>query len=406
LAAFGSLNPNREVIISNAILSHGTTTHRATRAEIHLEALRHNVRAIRSLLHPAVKLMAVVKADAYGHGALPCSRTALEAGADCLGVGIVAEGIELRENGVRAPIQVLTGHFPNEIDDLIQHDLTATVWNPTMAKDLADRAAHFGKQAGVEVKVDTGMGRLGGPSNHLPQLMKFIHDSKFLRAEGVFTHFATADEEDSEFTRLQLERFQGSLDNIAQANIPVPPAHCANSSALLRYPESHYSMVRPGLILYGALTSKNLEPALTELLKNSAEKTLKPVMQWKTRILQINKIPKGSPLSYGKKFITRRDSTIATLPVGYADGLNRTLSGAMNVLIGGQRVNQVGTICMDLCLADVTDLPQVREGDEVVILGCQGSETIAVEEVAEKAQTIPYEILCCVGKRVPRIYIP
>jgi len=350
--------------------------------------------------------MAVVKADAYGHGAQPCAQAVLDAGADCLGVGIVAEGIELRESGVRAPIQVLTGHFPNEIDDLIQHDLTTTVWNLSMAKDLADRAAHFGKQVGVHVKVDTGMGRLGGTSDHLLPLMAFVHNSKNLAAEGVFTHFSTADEEDPEFTTLQLERFQAALDKIKQAKLPVPPAHCANSSALLRHPESHYSMVRPGLILYGALTSKNLEPAVAKLFKNSTEKMLKPVMQWKTRILQINKIPKGSPLSYGKKFITRRDSTIATLPVGYADGLNWTLSGKMNVLIDGQRVNQVGRICMDLCLADVTDLPQVQEGDEVVILGRQGSETIPVEEVAENAQTIPYEILCCVGKRVPRIHIP
>ena len=406
MAPLESLNSNREAIISDAIQFNGTTTQRATRAEIHLEALRHNVRAIRSLLKSEVKMMAVVKADAYGHGALPCTRAVLEAGADCLGVGIVAEGIELRESGVRAPIQVLTGHFPDEIDDLIQHDLTATIWNPSMAKDLADRAAHFGKQVGVQVKVDTGMGRLGGTSDNLPPLMEFINNSKNLRAEGVFTHFSTADEEDPEFARLQLERFQAALNKIKQAKIPVPPAHCANSSALIMHPESHYSMVRPGLILYGALTAKNLEPALAEQLKNSAEKTLKPVMQWKTRILQINKIPKGLPLSYGKKFITRRDSTIATLPVGYADGLHWTLSGKMNVLIGGQRVNQVGSICMDLCLADVTDLPQVQEGDEVVIVGRQGSETIPVEEVAENAQTIPYEILCCVGKRVPRIYIP
>jgi len=406
LALLENLNSNREVIISDAIDHNGPTTPRATRAEIHLEALRHNVRAIRSLLQPEVKLMAVVKADAYGHGALPCTRAVLAAGADCLGVGIVAEGVELRENGVQAPIQVLTGHFPNEIDDLIQHELTATVWNSSMAKALADRAAQCDKQVGVHVKVDTGMGRLGGTSDNLPALMEFIHHSKNLRAEGVFTHFSTADEEDSEFTTLQLERFQATLNKINQGEIPAPPAHCANSSALLRYPESHFSMVRPGLILYGALTSKNLEPALDQLLGSTAEKKLRPVMAWKTQILQINKISKGSPLSYGKKFITRRDSTIATLPVGYADGLNRALSGKMSVLIHGQRVSQVGTICMDLCMVDVTDLPQVRAGDEVVILGRQGSEAIAVEEMAGHARTIPYEILCCVGKRVPRIYIP
>ncbi len=406
MALLENLNPNREVIISDAIHDNSTTKHRATRAEIHLGALRHNVRAIRSLLKSEVKLMAVVKADAYGHGALPCARAVLEAGADCLGVGIVAEGMELRESGVRAPIQVLTGHFPNEIDDLIQHNLTATVWNLPMAKDLAERAAHFDQQVGVHVKVDTGMGRLGGTSDDLPSLVKFIHHSKNLLAEGVFTHFSTADEEDPEFTTLQLERFQAALNKINQGEIPAPPAHCANSSALLRYPESHFSMVRPGLILYGALTSKNLEPALDQLLGSTAEKKLRPVMAWKTQILQINKFSEGSPLSYGKKFITRRDSTIATLPVGYADGLNRALSGKMSVLIHGQRVSQVGTICMDLCMVDVTDLPQVRAGDEVVILGRQGSEAIAVEEMADHARTIPYEILCCVGKRVPRIYVP
>jgi alanine racemase len=380
--------------------------HRATVAEIHLSNLRHNVQALRSLLKPGVQLMAVVKADAYGHGALPCAQAVLDAGADTLGVGIVSEGIDLREQGVQAPIQVLIGIFPDEVDDLIQHNLTTTLHSQSLAKGLSQRAGQLGKEVGVHIKVDTGMGRLGIAPEQLPELIEFVTRLKNIRIESIFTHFSSADNEDPAFTKNQIKRFQTSLDKLRKAKFNVPLAHCANSAALLQFPESQYDLVRPGITLYGALPAPSLAAVVEPLTAKNEKFSLRPVMQWKTRILSINSLPKGSPVSYGKKFVTQRDSRIATLPVGYADGLERLLTNRMQVLVHGHKVPQVGTICMDMCMVDVTDIAEVQEGDEVVLFGQQGKENITADEMAAQAGTISYEILCGVGKRVPRIYLP
>jgi len=380
--------------------------HRATVAEIHLPNLRHNVQALRTLLKPDVQLMAVVKADAYGHGALPCTRAVLDAGADTLGVGIVAEGIELREQGIQAPIQVLVGIFPDEVDDLIQHNLTTTLHSRSLAETLSQRAGLLGKEVGVHIKVDTGMGRLGVAPDQLPGLVEFIAGLKNIRIESIFTHFSSADNEDPAFTQNQIERFQSALDQLTKAKFNIPLAHCANSAALLQFPESQYDLVRPGICLYGALPAPGLATVIESLTAKNKKFSLRPVMQWKTRILTINSLPKGSPVSYGKKFVTQRDSRIATLPVGYADGLERLLTHRMQVLVRGHKVPQVGTICMDMCMMDVTDIAEAQEGDEVVLFGQQGKESITVDAMAAQAGTISYEILCGVGKRVPRIYLP
>ncbi len=368
--------------------------------------LQHNVKALRSLLKPGVQLMAVVKADAYGHGALPCTQAMLDAGADTLGVGIVSEGIELREQGVQAPIQVLIGIFPDEIDELIQHNLTTTLYSRSLAETLSQRAGLLGKEAGVHVKVDTGMGRLGIAPDQLPGLVEFIAGLKNIRIESIFTHFSSADHADPGFTLKQMKCFQASLDALKKAKFDIPLAHCANSAALLQFPESQYDLVRPGIALYGALPAPGLAPVIESLTAKHREFSLIPVMQWKTRILTINSLPKGSPVSYGKKFVTQRDSRIATLPVGYADGLDRLLTHRMQVLVRGHKLPQVGTICMDMCMVDVTDCAEAQEGDEVVLFGQQGEETLTADEMATQAETIPYEILCGVGKRVPRIYLP
>jgi len=235
-------------------------------------------------------------------------------------------------------------------------------------------------------------------------LAEQVRHLKPLRTESVFTHFATADEPDPEYTRWQLRRFQEVLDQLDQAGLKPPMVHAANSAALLQFPESQFSLVRAGLLLYGAVTSPHLNPAREELNRMPGP-DLKPVMHWKSRIIQLNQIPKNSSLSYGKTYKTLRESKIATLPVGYADGLQRRLSGKMEVLVHGRRAPQVGTICMDLCLVDVTDIPEVREGDEVVLFGEQNGAAIAIEEVAQWAGTIPYEIMCGVGQRVPRLYL-
>ena len=349
--------------------------------------------------------MAVVKADAYGHGAGPCTRAVLEAGADTLGVGILAEGIELRELGIKAPIQVLVGIFPDEADELIQHNLTTTLYSRSLAETLSQRAGLLGKDVGVHIKIDTGMGRLGVPPEQLSGLVEYIMGLNNVRIESVFTHLSSADDSDPEFTQNQIARLQSALEQLKAAKFNIPLAHCANSAALLQFPKSQFDLVRPGIALYGALPSPGLGPVVDAITRGNKNFPLRPVMQWKTRILTINSLPKGSPVSYGKKFVTQRDSKIATLPVGYADGLERLLTHKMQVLVGGHKVPQVGTICMDMCMVDVTDRIGVKEGDEVVLLGHQGSETITADEMAAQAGTIPYEILCGVGKRVPRIYI-
>jgi alanine racemase len=377
--------------------------HRATIAEIDLGAFRHNLRLIRSHLPDRVNIMAVVKADAYGHGAILCAKAAVDEGADYLGVGVIAEGIELRENGIATPIQLLTGIFPDEAEDLIKYDLSTTLCTLELAKTISKIAGKNNKKAGVHLKIDTGMARLGSSIEAFPELITFIDQSPNLQLESVFTHLSSADS-DPDYTHKQLNRFNSALKKAKDLGIKIPIVHSANSAAILRFPDSYYDMVRPGLLLYGALPSPNLKPYVKNVV--SGNDSFMPVMKWKTQILQINHIPTNAPLSYGQKFITNRNSLIATLPVGYADGLNRGLSNKMKVLVRGKVVPQIGTICMDMILVDVTDVEDVSLQDEVVLIGNQGNESIDAELIADITDTVPYETLCNVGKRVPRIYKP
>lgn len=381
------------------------TTQRATVAEIDLNAFKHNLGRIRSLLEPEVKIMAVVKADGYGHGANPCARAALEAGADWLGVAILEEGVELRKSGIDAPILVMGGIFPGEAKDLVHYDLSTSVSDDSLAQELSRQAEQQGKSVGVHLKIDTGMGRLGMRPENLPGFMEQVQLLKHLRVEGIFTHLSSADEAEPEYTLGQLSRLNEAIDQLKSKGIAVPLVHAANSSGILNFSASHLDMVRPGISLYGALPSPEIKPIVAALQGNNADPFFRPVMQWKTKVLQISKLPKGTPLSYNRKFITERESLIATLPVGYGDGLNRILTNNMDVLVRGQRAPQVGTICMDLSLIDVTDIVGVQCEDEVVLFGQQGSETLTADEMAERCGTISYEILCNVGKRVPRVYL-
>ena len=377
------------------------TTQRATVAQIDLTAFKHNLGRIRSLLEPQVKIMAVVKADAYGHGAVACARAALEAGADWLGVAILEEGVELRKSGIDAPILVMGGIFPDEAEDLVHHGLSTSVSDSSLGCELSSQAEKQGKTVGVHLKIDTGMGRLGMTPDKLPGFMEHAHSLKNLRVEGVFTHLSSADEADPEFTRGQLSCLNQAIDSLRSKGVSVPLVHAANSSAILNFSASHLDIVRPGIALYGTLglSAKSSNPI------NKSLPEFKQVMQWKTRILQISKLPKGTPISYNRQFTTERESLIATLPVGYGDGLNRGLSNHMDVLVRGQRAPQVGTICMDLSLIDVTDIKGVQSEDEVVLFGRQENEIISVDEMAERCGTISYEILCNVSRRVPRIYL-
>ena len=379
--------------------------HRATFAEINLKALKHNLQNLKTITEPTTGIMAVIKADAYGHGAIPCAKAAVNTGVDYLGAGIIEEGIELRENGITEPILILGSIFPDEVADLVHHDLATILCTPHLAKALAKEAEKQGKTVNVHIKVDTGMNRLGVlPENLLP-LVETISNLPALKLEAISTHFSSADDEDTSITTQQIELFHKTLSELQKAGVTMPPlTHLANTSALFRFPESRSKMVRPGLILYGALPSPVLNSVVQEVCQKENLQNFQPVMQWKSKIILLKSVQKGQPLSYSRKHFTQKGSLIATLPIGYADGLHRNLSNNMDVLIKGKRAPQVGTICMDMILIDVTEVPDVQMGDEVVIFGKQGEEEISVEELAKKSNSIPYEILCNVGKRVPRVY--
>ena len=385
--------------------------HRATFAEINLKAFKHNLQNLRAItepstgLGPATGIMAVIKADAYGHGAIPCAKAAIDTGVEYLGAGIIEEGIELRENNITEPILILGSIFPDEVADLVRHNFATILCTPHLAQALAKEAEKQGKTVNVHIKVDTGMNRLGVlPENLLP-LIKTINNLPTLKLEALSTHFSSADDKDTSITTQQIELFQKTLSELQKAGVTMPPlTHLANTSALFRFPESRSKMVRPGLILYGALPSPILNSVVEEICQKENLQNFQPVMQWKSKIILLKSVQKDQPLSYSRKYFTPRDSVIATLPIGYADGLHRNLSNNMEVLVRGKRVPQVGTICMDMILIDVTEVPDVQMGDEVVIFGKQGEEEITVEELAKRSNTIPYEILCNVGKRVPRVY--
>jgi len=361
-----------------------------TVAEIHLPALRHNFReVVRRVGQTAV--LAVVKANAYGHGSVPVAQALLAAGARQLGVSTVTEGSELRAAGVTAPILVMGGVFPDEISAALEGDLTPVLPSPEAIAILAELVRSRVTPLGVHLKVDTGMGRLGlRPEEALAILTSSW--PRTLRLDGLMSHLACADEPDPAPTEEQLARFRALLDAVKAAGLPVPPAHIAGSAAILRFPASHLDMVRPGLMLYGyvpgATPSDDLRPALT----------------WKTRIVQVKRVPTGQPVSYGGTFVTTRPSTLAVLPVGYADGYSRGLSNRGQVLIAGRPAPVVGRVSMDLTVVDVTDHPPVHPGDEAVLLGRQGSATITADELAARLGTISYEVLSQIGRRVIRVY--
>ena len=378
--------------------------HRRTRAEINLKAFKHNLQNLKTALGSKTEIMAVVKADAYGHGALPCAKTAIESGVGYLGAGVIEEGIELRKNGIKDPVLILGGIFADEVADLVHHNLSTILSTSHLAEALSREGKKQGKTVNIHIKIDTGMNRLGVYPEDLLALTEKIGNLPNLKIEALSTHFSSADDEDLSITNQQIELFKKALNKLTNAGIIPSLTHLSNTSAIFRFPESHSKMVRPGLILYGALPSPILNSVVQSFCKNENLKSFEPVMQWKSRIILLKSVQKGQALSYSRKYLTQKDSRIATIPIGYADGLSRRLSNNMEVLVKGKRVPQVGTICMDMSLIDVSEVPNVQIGDEVVIFGKQGEEVIQVEELAQKANTLPYEILCNVGKRVPRIY--
>jgi len=367
--------------------------YRPTWAEINLANIAHNVKEFRRHIPQPTRLMAVVKAEGYGHGAVEVGRAALAAGAEWLAVALVEEGIRLRQAGLAAPILVL-GYLPPEaLSAVIQYHLTPGIVDLSSLELMEMEAQRQRRKVGVHVKVDTGMGRLGLRESAGLNLVQRVLASRHLELEGIYSHFAAADEEDKSFTLTQLDKFKSIVETIKKDK-PQVIAHCANSAAAIEVPEAQFDMVRIGISLYGLYPSPEVKPLVD----------LRPAMTLFTSVAFIKEVPAGTPISYGRTFTTAGPSRIATLPIGYADGYMRTLSGKVDVLIQGQRVPQVGRICMDYCMVDVTSLPDIAPGEPVVLFGSQGGETVSVDEVARLAGTINYEVVCAVSSRVPRYY--
>lgn len=367
---------------------------RATWAEIDLAAVAHNVQAVRQLVGPDPEIMAMVKADAYGHGAVQLSRAALHNGASWLAVALVQEAVELRQAGIEAPLLVFGEPYRGEAEVILQHSLTPVIYNMETAQSLSCLAMAAGKSLPVHVKVDTGMGRVGVPMEMAVDFVRRLKDLRGIVLEGICTHFATADEIDPFFTHRQAGAFQSLCRELELSGIRIPLRHAANSAAILQHPHTHLNVVRPGIMLYGLYPSSQTRRAIE----------LRPAMRWVTHVAQIKTISPGCSVSYGRAFIARGATTVATLPVGYADGYRRSLSNLGQVLVAQRRSPIIGRVCMDLTMIDVTDIPHVGLGQEVVLMGCQGDAEISADEMAGWLGTINYEVLTCIGKRVPRLY--
>ncbi len=365
---------------------------RPTFAEIDLGALKRNYEYLRSRIPKSVKIMGVVKADAYHHDAVMVSRTLEKCGIDYLAVALVEEGMHLRDAGVTAPVMLLSGAYGLDPWRLVESKLQPVVYD---LETIADLDAKAELPIPVHVKIDSGMGRLGFLPRQIPLLLQVLKSCEKIRVAGLLTHLSSADEEDETYTKEQLEIFKAAVDAFRKAGISPSLVHAANSAgALFHEDDAYFNMVRLGLSLYGVSPTQ----------ESSSRYELSPVMSLKTSIIQIQVFPPGASVSYGRTFTTKRESRIATIPLGYADGFSRRLSNCGSVLVRGRRVPVVGRVCMDLTMLDVTDLPDAKVGDEVVALGKQNGEIISAYEIAEKIGTIPYETLTSVSIRVPRVY--
>jgi alanine racemase len=365
---------------------------RPTVAEVSLGALRENCRQARALVGPAVRVLAVVKADAYGHGAVQAGRAFLDAGAAALGVSMVAEGIELRRSGIEAPVVVLGGVFRGEEAETVAHGLAAAVWSLEGARALAAAARDAGRTAAVHLKVNSGMGRLGCEPGDVRALGEALAAEPHLRLDGVFSHFASADAVETASALAQRDRFAAAVEALATAGIRPPHVHLANSAAVLAEPSAHFTMVRPGLMLYGYAPAAHL----------TARAALRPAMRLRTAVAQIRRVAAGTPVGYGGTWVAGRDSAIATLPLGYADGYHRIASNRGAMIVRGRRVPIAGRVCMDHVMLDVSDVPDVAVGDRVTAFG---PHAITADDVAGWCDTIAYEVLTSIGKRVPRVHV-
>lgn len=377
-------------------------TLKRTWAEMSLDNLEHNYRAIKNHIPEGCRFLGVMKADAYGHGAVPLSHALCELGAEYLAVSNLEEAIQLRRGGVRAPMLIL-GYTPASFaDTMVFMDITQEVHSLEYAKELDTALAGTNYILNVHLKLDTGMTRIGffayDHERTLPELLE-VCGLPHLHVEGVFTHFCVADSkapEDEAFTRTQYARFTAMLDALAAHGIRPELRHCASSGATILYPELALDMVRPGIATYGHAPSEDAEGILD----------LRPLMTVRTTVAQLREIPAGTSISYGRTYTAERDMRVAVLPIGYADGLLRGLSGKVSFRIRGRMARSVGRICMDMCMVDVSEIPEIRVGDEAALFGYDTDGTLLpCERIAQQAGTISYEILCGISKRIPRIYM-
>ena len=367
-----------------------------TWVEINLDALGCNFDAVRNSLPENTKILAVVKANAYGHGAIGVAKF-LEDKADYLAVAATDEALELRKNGVNCPILIL-GHIPyGDYDNIVKYNITPTISDYYEAELLSKASVKAGVIAPLHIAVDTGMNRIGFPLNsESVKDIKAINDLSNIKIEGIFSHFAAADMSDKTYTRKQIEKFDDFVNTLSEIGVDAPIKHLYNSAGIADL-EKKYDMVRQGIILYGLRPSDEVE------FNNIV--IPQPVMSMKTRVVQVKTLPAGECISYGCTYTTEKETIVATLCAGYADGVTRVLSNNGEVLIKGKRARIIGRVCMDQFMVDVTDIPGVEAGDTATIFGTDGEETISVDEIAKKANTINYEIICNINSRVTRVYM-
>ena len=366
-------------------------------AGIDLDALKYNVEGIKRCKAESAMLMGVIKANAYGHGAKVFAHELDRMGCDWFAVATVDEGLELRRDGIEQPILVLGYTCEAQYPDMVQWEITPTIYSLDMAKAFDAAAAKAGKVANIHIKIDTGMSRIGFlPGEESLDEIEKIHELRHLRIQGMFTHFACADMRDKTHVGHQIEKFHQMIDGVRQREIPVEIFHCSNSASIMELPSEHMNLVRAGIILYGLYPSNEME---------EKRLPLKPVMSLYSHIVHVKEVPEGVTVGYGATYVTGRPTRIATVPVGYADGYPRSLSNRASVLLHGRRVPIIGRVCMDQFMVDVTDMPQVSVGDVVTLIGQDGEEILSVEEISEMAGSFNYEFVCDVSRRVPRVYI-
>jgi len=364
-------------------------------AEIDLDAVAHNVRELKRLVGRGVDLLAVVKANAYGHGAVQVARTVLESGGNWLGVARVDEGVQLRQAGLTCPILVLGYAPPAEAGQIVEHKLTPTLNTRQLALAVSSASVARNRVTAVHVKVDTGLTRFGLLPHEVVGFVRSVASLPGIEVEGLYTHFASADEPDKTYTLRQLAILKDTLASLSSAGVKIRLRHAANSAATLDLPETHLDMVRCGIAIYGLYPSDSVSRTVK----------LRPAMALKSRVARVREVPAGTSVSYGRTYYTPEASRLALVPIGYADGVSRALSNRGSMLVRGRRVPIVGRVCMDNCVVNVQGLPEVRHDEEVVIIGRQGDAEISADEIAGMLGTISYEVTCDIGARVPRVYL-